>query len=127
MTMALSSTVRTAMMQAIITAAGANALLDIYTTARPASGAAITSQTLLSSNVCASVLGVAAAGVLTFNAVSNATAAATGTATWARLTTAAGAFVADFDVGSDVTLNTAAIVAGANVSVTSGSVTAGNP
>lgn len=126
MTMALSATVRTATMQAIITAAGASALLDLYTTARPASGAAITTQTLLSSNVCASVLGVAAAGVLTFNAVASAVAAATGTAVWARLTTSAGVFVADFDVGSDVTLNTSSIVAGANVSVTSGSITAGN-
>lgn len=126
MTIALSTTVRNAQMDAITTAAGASAKLIIYNGTRPASGGAGT--TALATLTCASTLGAASSGgVLTLNAVTSAAASATGTATWARITTSSGTWVADMDVGTDVTLNTTSIVSGATVSVTSGTLTAGNP
>lgn len=129
MTLALSSTVRTNMMTQIATAAGNSAILTVYNGTRPASGG--TATTALAALTCSgSGFGTAASGVLTAAAIANATASATGTATWARLTTSGGVFVADMDVGtsgSDLNLNTTSIVSGATVSVTSCTITAGNP
>lgn len=129
MTLALSSTVRTNMMTQIATAAGNSAVLTVYNGTRPASGG--TATTALAALTCsASGFGTASAGVLTAASISNATASATGTATWARLTTSGAVFVADMDVGtsgSDLNLNTTSIVSGATVSVTSCTITAGNP
>lgn len=129
MTLALSSTVRTNMMTQIATAAGNSAILTVYNGTRPASGG--TATTALAALTCSSSgFGTASGGVLTAAAITNATASATGTATWARLTTSGGVFVADMDVGtsgSDLNLNTTSIVSGATVSVTSCTITAGNP
>jgi hypothetical protein len=129
MTIGLSAAARNARLDAITTQAGANALLKFYNGTRPATGG--TATTLLATLTCGATLAAASSnGVLTFNAVTAGTAAATGTATWARLTTSGGTFVADFDVGTsapaEIVMSTTSIVSGAQVSITSGTLTEGN-
>ena len=122
---------RNVMLDAITTSAGASALLRIYDGARPATGGAAT--TLLAELVCnATFAAAAAAGVLTLNAIAqDASANATGTATWFRIVKADGTtFVMDGNVGtsgSDLNLTTVSIVITQPVSVTSFVITEGNP
>jgi len=98
MTVAYSTTLRNARNDAITTAAGASALLSIYNGTRPATGG--TATTLLAQLTCnATFAPSSSGGVLTLNSIAQNNAAATGTATWARLTTSGATFVADFDVG----------------------------
>lgn len=132
MTVGLDATLRSTRMNAITTAidAGAAGLLRIYDGSRPATGGAAT--TLLAELTFSdpSAAG-AASGVLTFSAITaDASANATGTATWARIVTSAAAFVADMSVGTsgaDINFNSVAFVIGGNVAVTSLVWTAGNP
>lgn len=131
MALGIDVAVRNSMLNAIRDAidAGAAGLLRIYDGSRPATGGAAT--TLLAeltlTDPCA---GAAASGVLTFSAITaDSSANATGTATWARIVTSAGTFVLDCSVGTsgaDINLNTTSIVTGAQVSVTSATITAGN-
>lgn len=111
--------------------AGAGAgLLRIYDGSRPATGGAAT--TLLAeltfSDPCAAG---AAAGVLTFSAITkDSSANAPGTATWARIVDSDGTFVMDCSVGTsgaDINLNSTSISAGQEVSITSATITEGNP
>jgi hypothetical protein len=130
MNIGLSATLRNTRITNIVTAAGANAILTFYGGTQPATGG--TATTALSAHTCASTLGTVSGPTLTFNAVGNATATATGTATWARLTTSGGTFVADFDVSTTaaatgiVQMPTTSIVANATITVSSGSLTEGN-
>ena len=129
MAIAYSTTVRNAMLDAITSAAGASALLNIYDGVRPATGG--TATTLLAQLTCNATFAPAASGgVLTLNAITqDSSANATGTATWFRITTAAAAFVLDGNVGtsgSDLNLTTTSIVSGQPVSVTSFTITEGN-
>lgn len=102
MTVAYSITLRNARNDTITTAAGASALLSIYNGTRPATGG--TATTLLAQLTCnATFAGASSGGVLTLNSIAQNNAAATGTATWARLTTSGATFVADLDVGVQVT------------------------
>jgi hypothetical protein len=98
--LAYATTLRSTRMDAITTAAGASALIRIYSGTRPATGGAAT--TLLAELTCnATFAPGAASGVLTLNAITqDASADSTGTATWFRLVTAAAAFVMDGNVGS---------------------------
>jgi hypothetical protein len=120
--------VRGNQMTQINTAAGTNAVITLYNGARPATGG--TATTALGTLTCNSGgFGTVSGAVLTASAITNGTASATGTATWARLTSSGGTFVADMDVGtagSDLNLNTTSIVSGATLSVTSCVLTAGN-
>ena len=130
MTIAYSTTVRNAMLDAITTAIGANGLLRIYDGSRPASGGAAT--TLLAQlALSATAAPAASGGVLTFNAITqDSSADASGTATWFRVTTSGGTFVIDGSVGtsgSDLNLTTTTITATQPVSVTSFVITEGNP
>ena len=130
MSVGYSTTLRNARLDAITTAIGASGLLRIYDGTRPASGG--TATTLLAQLTLSAAFAPAASlGVLTASAIgSDASADATGTATWARLTTSAGVFVADMGVGTsgqEVTLNTVSIVIGGTVACTSLVITAGNP
>jgi hypothetical protein len=69
----------------------------------------------------------ASGGTVTANAITqDSSADASGTATWFRIVDSDGTFVLDGDVGTDLVLDDAAIVAGGTVSVTSLVVTAGN-
>lgn len=125
-----AGTLRDAMMDAITTQAGNAALLRIYDGSRPATGGAAT--TLLAELVCGTPFAAAAVnGVLTLGAISqDASANATGTATWFRIVKADGTtHVLDGNVGtsgSDLNLTTVSIVATQPVSVTSFVITEAN-
>ncbi len=129
MAVGMSTALRHARLDAITTAAGGSALLRIYDGTRPATGGTVT--TLLAELTCNATFAPAASGgTLTLNAIAqDASANATGTATWARLVTSAAVFVLDCSVGTagtDIVLNTVSIVAAAAVSVTSAVFTEGN-
>ena len=130
MALAYSTALRNAMLDAITAAIGSNGLLRIYDGSRPASGGAAT--TLLAQlALSATAAGAASSGVLTLNAITqDSSADATGTATWFRIVTSGGTFVIDGSVGtsgSDLNLTTTSIVATQPVSVTSFTITEGNP
>jgi len=125
------TTIRNAMLDAITTRAGASALLRIYSGTRPATGG--TATTLLAELTCnATFAPAASAGVLTLNAITqDSSANASGTASWFRIVKSDGtSFVLDGDVGtsgSDLNLVTTTIVATQPVSITSFTITEGNP
>ena len=131
MTIAYAATIRNAMLDAVTTGAGSAALLRIYDGARPATGG--TATTLLAELTCNATFAPAASGgVLTLNAITqDASANATGTATWFRIVKSDGTtHVLDGSVGtsgSDLNLTTTSITAGQPVSVTSFTITEGNP
>jgi hypothetical protein len=122
---------RNAQLDAIATAIGTSAKLRIYSGTRPATGG--TATTLLVELICSASAFAAAAssGVLTANAISSGTAVATGTASWARILKSDGTTVEiDMDVGTSGTsiiLATTSIVSGATVSISSLTITRGNP
>lgn len=132
--LALATTLRNTMLNAITTAidAGAGAgLLRVYTGTRPATGAAITTEVLLGTLTFTDPSApAAAAGVLTFSPIASDTSAdATGTASWCRIVDSTGTFVADGNVGtatSDYILNTVSITLGQTISCTSATITDGN-
>ena len=129
MALAYSTTLRNARQDAITTAIGASGLFRIYDSSRPASGGAAT--TLLAElALSATAAGASSGGVLTFNSIAqDASANATGTATWFRIVTSGGTFVIDGSVGtsgSDLNITTTSIVATQPVSVTSCVITEGN-
>ncbi len=123
--------IRDAMLDLITARAGASALLRIYAGTRPATAGA--EGTLLAELVMNSTFAPAASsGVLTLNAIADdASANATGTAEWFRIYKADGTtFVLDGDVGvaaEDLVLNSVAVVILGTVSVTSFTITEGNP
>jgi len=130
MALAYSTAIRNTMLNDITSAAGGSALLRIYDGVRPATGGAAT--TLLAELTCNATFAPAASGgVLTRNAITqDASANATGTATWFRIVTSAAAFCLDGSVstsGSDLNLTTTSIVATQPVSVTNFTITEGNP
>lgn len=132
MAVAFVAALRNARLDAItakMDAGAGPAKLRIYNGSRPATGGAAT--TLLAELTLADPSAPAASGgVLTLNAIVQDSAAdATGTATWARIVDSDGNFVMDCSVaaaGSDINLNTVAIVAAAIVSITSAVFTEGN-
>lgn len=132
MTLGIVTAARNAQLDDIRTRqdAGAGAsLLRIYDGTRPATGGAAT--TLLAELTFSDpVAGAASGGVLTYSAITqDASANATGTATWCRVVDSTGAFVFDGSVGTsgqDYNLNTVSITAGVVVTCTSATLTAGN-
>jgi hypothetical protein len=131
MALGYNVTLRNNMLDQITARAGASAKLRIYDGSRPATGG--TATTLLAELICnATFAPAASSGVLTLNAITaDSSANATGTATWYRIVQSDGTtHVYDGNVGtsgSDLNLNTTAIVTGAAVSVTSLTITEGNP
>jgi hypothetical protein len=125
------TTLRTTRMNAIVTdidsGAGAGTL-TIYSGTRPATGGTETTvlAVLTLSDPCGSVTN----GVLTVSAITDdASANATGTASWARLKDSDGNAAADMSVGTsgaDINFDSVSFVAGGNVSVTSLTITEGN-
>lgn len=107
-------------------AGGAAATRAIYTGPRPATGAAITTETLLGTLTFAYPCGTLANGVLTLaDFVGDPAADAGGDAVWYRDRRSDGTFVKDGSItvtggGGDMTLNQIAIVAGGPINVTSG-------
>jgi len=130
MALGFAATLRSARADAITTFAGGSALLRIYDGTRPATGG--TATTKLAELVCnATFAPGASSGVLTLNAIANdASADATGTATWFRIVKSDGTtHVMDGNVGtsgSDLNLNTTSLVAGGPVAVSSFVLTEGN-
>lgn len=124
------ATLRNAKLNAITTALGGSALLRIYSGTRPATGG--TATTLLAELTCnATFAPAASAGVLTLNAITqDSSADSTGTASWFRLLTSAASAQIDGNCGtsgSDLNLTTLSIVATQPVSVSSFTITDGNP
>lgn len=128
MTLGIVATTRNAELNAITTAAGASALINIYNGTRPATGGTVT--TLLATLTCSATFAPAASsGVLTINSITSGTAVASSTATWFRLTTSGATFVLDGDVstsGADMNFNTTSIVTGGSVALSSWVLTCGN-
>lgn len=137
MAIAFSTTCRNNMLDevtALIDADASAGQIKIYDGTRPATGAAVTTQTLLAELTFSTTSAAAASGgVLTFSSITaDSSANATGTASWARVLDGASAFVFDCGVGAtgsgqDIELNTTSIVSGESVTITSWSITAGNP
>lgn len=132
MALAFAATLRNNMLAQITAAldAGAGAaLIRIYDGVRPATGG--TATTLLAELTCSDPSASApASGVLTLSTITqDASANATGTATWFRMVDSVATFVMDGNVstsGSDLNLTTTSIVATQPVSISSATITAGN-
>lgn len=129
MAVGLATTARNASNDAIVGAMGASPKVRIYSGTRPATGG--TATTLLAElAMSATPAPASSSGVVTFNAISNDTSAdASGTPTWARILTSGNTPILDCSaaVGSgDINFN-AAIVIGGVVSITSMTMTDGNP
>lgn len=133
MALAYATTLRNARLDAINTAANAGAgaaLLRIYDGTRPASGG--TATTLLAELTFTDpAFGAAGSGIITASAITqDASANATGTATWFRVVDSSATFVMDGNVGtsgSDLNMTTTSIVATQPVSCSSFVITEGNP
>jgi len=131
MALAYDVSIRNAQLDAITTRAGASALLRIYDGSRPATGGTVT--TKLAELTCNATFAPAASGgVLTLNAITtDASADATGTATWFRIVKSDGTtFVMDGSVGtsgSDLNFNSVSFTLAGSVAVSSFTITAGNP
>ena len=86
---------------------------------------------MLFRSTCNATFAPSATGaVLTLNAVTSAAALATGTAIWFRITSSGGTFVLDGTVGTsgqDLNMSTISFVSAATISVSSFTITAGNP
>jgi hypothetical protein len=124
-----STALRNARLDEIPAAIGPSGLLRVFAGIQPATGGAETTK-LAELALSATAAAAAAAGLLTFNAISDDTSAdASGTATWFRITTAAGAHVIDGTVGTaaaDLVFDNVFFVAGGLVSVSSFTIASGN-
>jgi hypothetical protein len=130
MALGYAETLRNNQLDEITALAGGSALLKIFSGTRPATGG--TETTKLSEQVCNATFAAAASGgVLTLNAIADDTSAdATGTASWFRIESSGATFVMDGDVaasGADLNFDSVSFVAGGTVSITSFTITAGNP
>lgn len=121
----LSAVGRNDLLDQINTALGASGLLRLYDGTQPTDAdTALGAQVKLAElPLSATAFAAASGGSISANAITSDSAAdATGTCTWGTLCTAAGVRVLDFSVGTsgaDLNLNSVSIVAGAQVSVTS--------
>lgn len=114
-----------------INAGAAAGKLRIYDGVRPATGAAVTTQTLLAeltmADPCQDTI---TGGILTFDTITtDSSADNSGTATWMRIVDSDGNFCVDGDVGTsgaDLNLNSTSIIAGQSVAIVSAQITAGN-
>lgn len=123
MAITLNTTLRNARATAIVTEAGATAKLTVYTAAYGA---------VLYTSTCAATLGTVAAGVLTFNAVGDATATGAGTAAIARLFKTDGTTMVIEGLtvgtsGTNIVITNTTIAVSDVVTTSAGTVTEGNP
>lgn len=124
--MYLATAIRTTQAQDIIDAAGSSAKWLAYNGTRPAAGGTLSGNTLLATLTAGATIGSAASGAITAGSVTQSNAShVNGTPTFFRLVTSADAFVADFVVGSDITV-AGAITNGVDVTWNGGTVTLGN-
>ena len=131
MATSLSTTVRTALAQAIITAAGASAKLKLYNGTMPASaGASLSGNTLLATLTFGSVIGTAGSGAIDFDeaGVSQTNSShVSGTPTFVDITTSGDVVVARISIGSGSFAFTGAIATGQDVTLSGLSIATGNP
>lgn len=103
--------------------------LRIYDGTKPAPGGAATNL-LVEFNIPNPCASSSTDGVLTFNAIAQATASGTGTATWGRFYESDGTtWVSDADAGTGsetIVLDNTSVTSGGKVNVTSITFTAGN-
>lgn len=122
MTMRMSTTLRAALIQAIITAAGANPKGKLYNGAFPAA-LGTPAGTLLATVTFGTVLGVVSGATLDFDETVTQTNSShvNGTPTFLRIETSGGTAVLDIDLGGTApTLTfTGTVVNGQNVTLTS--------
>lgn len=128
MALTLSTAAKNALLDGIVSTAGASATLKIYNGTKPASLGA-PSGTLLATLTFGSTIGTSASGVLTFGSVTQSNGShVNGTPTFVRISTSGGTAVADIDTGGgagNLTF-TGTVVTGQNVTVTGMTFTAGN-
>lgn len=125
-------TLKNAQLDAITTALGASAILDIMSGTQATNpDTAVGAQVILSSHTCNATFAPAASGgVLTLNSIANGTgtagAAGGTTATWFRLKTSGAVAKIDGSVGisgCDLNLNNTSIATGQTVAITSFTIT----
>ena len=132
MAITYTTTVKNAKLDALTTACGTSPLLRIYDGTPPANaGTALSGNTLLASlAMSATPFPAASSGALTANAITSATASATGTASFFRiLKSDATTVIAQGTVGTsgaDLNLNSTAITSGGTVAVSSLVITSAN-
>ena len=131
MALGYATGLRNAKLDAISTYAGSGALIRIYDGSQPATGGTVTNL-LAELSLSAAFAAAASGGVLTVNTITDDSSAdATGTATWFRIVKSDGTtHVMDGTVGTsgaDLNLDSVSIVAGGTVSITSFTITDGNP
>lgn len=137
MTLGLATTIRNNRLQQIIDgfdAAITPGKILLYTvgSGRPATGAAITDQTLLGTITCSDPCGTIDAGVLTFAAFTeDSLADDTGAIFWARGVDGDGVFVMDMGCGlsgsgQELIFNTLSVQAGGVIQILSGALMEGN-
>lgn len=123
MAITLNTTLRNARATAIVTEAGATAKLSVYTAGYAA---------LLYTSTCAATLGTVSGGVLTLNAVGNATATGAGTAAIARLFKTDGTTMVIEGLtvgtsGTNIVITNTTIAVNDVVTTSAGTITEGNP
>jgi len=126
-----SNGTRNAQQQGLITYAGSNAIISLYTGTQPANAnTALSGNTLLAALTMVSGFGTDSNGTLTLGTVSPNTAVAAGTATFFRITKSDGTTVVmDGSVGTsgaDLNLNTTTIALNDTVAITSGTIIRNN-
>lgn len=126
-----SNGTRDAQQQGLITYAGINAIIHIYDGTQPANAnTAISTQTLLVSLNVSGSFGTDSNGTITMSSVTSATAVATGTASFFRITKSDNSTVVmDGSVGTsgtDMILDNVSIATGQTVSITSGTIIRAN-
>jgi hypothetical protein len=122
-----ATALRNAQLDAITTYAGAGAKMYLLDGTRPATGGTATN-VLATLTLGSPFAPASSGGVLSPTLPSAVSASASGTATWFRVTKADGTtHVLDGSVGSEMTLNTSTVTSGLQVSVTSWTITRGNP
>lgn len=132
MAITYATTTRSSRMTQIVTDLGAGSLIKIYdgTGGVPTNAAAaLGSQVLLATLSCSATFGTVTNGVLTANAITSATAGASGTAAFFRITTSGGTAIVQGTVGTsgaDLNLSTTTISSGVTVAVSSLTLTEGN-
>jgi hypothetical protein len=130
--MSLSTTVRTARAQAIITAAGASAKLKFYNGTRPTGVGAVTGgNTLLASGTFGSTIGTATSGTLDFDEAGftqTSSGFTSGSPTFVDITTSADVVVMRIDIGSGAGnwQFTGTVTTGQNITLTTLLITEGN-
>lgn len=129
MTMGCSTALRTVWAQGMITEAGASAKFKFYNGTRPATGAAITSQTLGATLTMGTTIGTAGSGVIDIDEAGmtqNSANHVSMTPTWIRLTKSNDTFVSDFSIGADATFSST-IATNVNITMGTSTITMPNP